>query len=158
MSLDRLAAAFRRLDSLGGVVVSAGIQAAEGKLQTEAADATLADVATWNHFGTETIPARPWLEVAQDRNRRKWAALAGRVVKPWREGGGLPELQVLSAVMVGDAQESLLDGAWTPNAEATIKAKGSDQPLLDTGRLVQSHRGAVDFPDGTTVVVNGVRS
>ena len=158
MSLDRLAAAFRRIESLSGVVVSAGIQSSEGKLQTEAADATLADVATWNHFGTQTIPARPWLEVAQDRNRRKWAGLAGRVVKPWREGDGLPELQVLSAVMVGDCQESLLDGAWTPNAEATIKAKGSDQPLVDTGRLVQSHRGAVDFPDGSTVVVNGVRS
>jgi hypothetical protein len=158
MSLPRLAAAFKRLESLSGVVVSAGIQSSEGKLQTEAADATLADVATWNHFGTQTIPARPWLEVAQDRNRRKWAGLAGRVVKPWREGDGLPELQVLSAVMVGDCQESLLDGQWTPNAEATVKAKGSDQPLVDTGRLVQSHRGAVDFPDGSTVVVNGVRS
>jgi hypothetical protein len=157
VSLPLLAEAFRRLEALDGVVVSAGIQASEGRLQTEAAGTTLADVATWNHFGTEDIPARPWLEVAQDRNRRKWAALSGKVVEPWRKGQGLAELQVLSAVMVGDCQESLLDEPWAPNAPATIKRKGSDQPLVDTGRLVQSHRGAVELPDGTVIAINGVR-
>lgn len=158
MSLDRLAAAFRALRSLDGVVVSAGVQSSEGRTQAEGSEVTLADVATWNHFGTEKIPARPWLTVAFDRNKRRWTRLAGRVVKPFRAGQGLTELQVLAAAMVGDCQESLLDEPWTPNAPATIRRKGSDQPLIDTGRLNQSQRGQVKFPDGEVVVVTGVGS
>ena len=30
------------------------------------------------------------------------------------------------------------NGNWVPNAPATIRRKGSDRPLIDTGQLVNS--------------------
>lgn len=35
------------------------------------------------------------------------------------------------------------DNGWKPNAPSTIKAKGSDKPLIDTGELRKSIRGIV---------------
>ena len=35
------------------------------------------------------------------------------------------------------------DNGWAPNAPSTIKSKGSDKPLIDTGELRKSIRGIV---------------
>ena len=35
------------------------------------------------------------------------------------------------------------DNGWAPNAPSTIKAKGSDRPLIDTGELRKAIRGIV---------------
>lgn len=44
---------------------------------------------------------------------------------------------------------------WPPNAESTIKAKGSDHPMIDTSELRQSITYVVDFPNE---VNNGPKS
>lgn len=169
MSLPRLEAAFKALRSLDGLVVSAGIQSDEGQ-ETLDGPQTLAEVATDLHFGVVAsgegndanmdgwfIPPRPWLQVAFDKRSKRWARLAGKVPRARRKGGGYVELQQLAAAMVGDCQESLLDEPWAPNAPLTIELKGSDQPLVDTGRLNQSHRAVIQFPDdGERIVVNGI--
>ena len=50
-------------------------------------------------------------------------------------------------------KESLLDGPWPPNSARTIAMKGSDQPLIDTGRLNQSQRAQVELPGEQPIVV-----
>ena len=35
-------------------------------------------------------------------------------------------------------QKEIVDGSFEPNAESTIKKKGSDKPLIDTGTMRQS--------------------
>jgi hypothetical protein len=147
------AAALARIRNLDGTVVAVGIQSSDGS-KTDDDGVALVDSATWNEFGTDTIPARPWLRTALDVNRRRWTKAAGRAVKEVIDGGtGEAGLRLLGVVMVGDAKESLLDGAWTPNAPATIQRKGSDQPLVDTGRLVQSQRAEVRLKDGGKFLV-----
>jgi hypothetical protein len=154
----RFAAALARIRNLDGVVVAVGIQSSDGsKLDDDGV--ALVDVATWNEFGTETIPARPWLRTALDTNRKRWTKAASKAVKEVIDGGtGEAGLRLLGVVMVGDAKESLLDGAWTPNAPATIEkktigGKRGDQPLVDTGRLVQSQRAEVRLKDGGKFLV-----
>lgn len=138
-----------RIASLDGVRVTSGIQQAEGSI------GELAQRAAWNHYGTTKIPARPWLSHAAQVNGSKWTKLAGRVVKARGSGGssGEIELRQLGVAMVGDCKESLLDGPWDPNAARTIAQKGSDQPLIDTGRMNQSQRAQVEVPGESPIVV-----
>ena len=144
-----LEAAMARIASLNGARVTAGIQQAQGSV------GSLAVIAASNHYGTHEIPARPWLSRAVSVNRARWSTLAGRVVKARGTGGGTGavELRQLAVVMVGDCKESLLDGPWPPNSARTIAMKGSDQPLIDTGRLNQSQRAQVELPDEQPIVV-----
>lgn len=147
------AAALARIRGLDGTVVAVGIQSSDGS-KTDDDGVALVDIATWNEFGTQTIPARPWLRTALDANRKRWTKAASKAIKEVIDGGtGEAGLRLLGVVMVGDAKESLLDGAWTPNAPATIQRKGSDQPLVDTGRLVQSQRAEVRLKDGGKFLV-----
>lgn len=142
-----LDAALQRLRTLAGTRVTAGIQSGE--------EGDLAAIASANHYGTDRIPPRPWLSAAAENNRARWVRLAGAVVKARGSGGGTGEQQLrqLGVAMVGDCQESLLDGTWAPNAPLTIARKGSDQPLVDTGRLNQSHRAQVEMPGESPVPV-----
>lgn len=141
-----LRAALAAHRSLRGVQVSAGVQSVQGAEVVDGEE-TLAQIAAKNEFGTERIPSRPWLRTALQVSAQKWRRLAGDVVKASRtDQGPEPALRVLGVVMVGDCKESLLDGGWAPNAPMTIERKGSDQPLVDTGRLNQSQRAQVAIP------------
>lgn len=144
-NLDRI---MRSLSTLAGVAVTAGVQG-QGDATPQDDDArSLVEIAATNEFGSDDgrVPSRPWLRTAFDRNRAKWKRGAARVPAAMTAGrSGEVELRELGVVMAGDCRETLLDGPWAPNAPATIAAKGSDQPLVDTGRLVQSQRAAVEF-------------
>ena len=140
--------------SLRGVQVSAGIQSAQGVERDPESGETLVEIAAKNEFGTDRIPSRPWLRTALKTNATKWQRLAGDVVKAARsEQGPEPALRMLGVVMVGDCKESLLDGDWAPNAPMTIERKGSDQPLIDTGRMNQSQRAQVAIPGKGTYLL-----
>jgi len=145
-NLDRI---MRRLRTLDGVRVTAGVQGQVDATPTDGDGASLLEIAATNEFGSDDgrIPARPWLRTSLDRNKAKWSKGAARVPKAMTSGGtGEAELRQLGVVMAGDVKETLLDGPWKPNAELTVALKGSDQPLVDTGRLSQSQRAAVEIP------------
>ena len=44
----------------------------------------------------------------------------------------------------GLVQETIKEGEFSPNAPSTIKKKGSDKPLIDTGHMRQSVMTVVD--------------
>jgi len=52
-------------------------------------------------------------------------------------------LRRLGSVAVGDVQRTIRDIKQPPNAPSTIRKKGSDNPLIDTGRLRQSIEYAI---------------
>ena len=47
-------------------------------------------------------------------------------------------LQAIGVFQKGLVQNDIVDGEFTPNAPSTIKRKGSDRPLIDTGKMRQS--------------------
>jgi hypothetical protein len=97
--------------------------------------------ALWNEFGTSRgIPERPFMRNSLRANREKYIevlkALAAQIVR------GVTSLQeslsALGQEAAGDIQNEILTGNFVPNKPATIKAKGSSKPLIDTGQMLGS--------------------
>ncbi len=98
------------------------------------------------------IPARSWLQMPLERSQDLRAKIKEKTdltkqdrelleltIQEYGDGGLLKDL----AFAVGESaleqiQEAFKSegfGEWTENSPATIKAKGSSSPLIDTGRL-----------------------
>ncbi len=125
------------------VAVFVGVRANAG---AEADGTSLALVAAVNEFGSDDghVPERSFIRSTLDENRDDYfARVAVAVGKGIDEG--LPvmrrELGRVGAKVVGDIQRKIKALRDPPNAPSTIAAKGSDNPLIDTGRL----RQAMDF-------------
>ena len=128
----------REARKLDGLEVSAGILENSGNY---AKGQSLVDVAIWNEYGTSRIPSRPFIRISSDDNRNAWGKLAencaGKVLR-----GNMSARSAGEAVgqqMVKDIKKVFGDkGKLAPNAPSTIKKKGHDKPLIDTGKLRDS--------------------
>jgi hypothetical protein len=105
----------------------------------------IVDYAALNEFGTETIPARPFMRHTADTQENAARAYVRRLVGPLLDGKMAVD-NVLEAV--GLWYQAALrrtirqSPSWAvPNAKPTIAAKGSSVPLVDDGMLV----GAIDY-------------
>ena len=89
----------------------------------------ICDIAAWNELGTEHIPSRPFLRKSVDENEGKINQFLQAEVRSLASG------KTAEALLneIGNFQKSLV-----PNAESTIRRKGSSKPLIDTGRMRQS--------------------
>ena len=126
---------FRELQKLAEIEIHVGYQADQSY-----EDGTgLAEVAAYNEFGTSNTPARPFMRQSFENHESKLQAacdMANRTLS----GGGTAELAIsqIGTNAVGLIQDEMIDGGFAPNAESTIRRKGSEQPLADTGTLFQS--------------------
>ena len=117
-----------------------GYQAGHSTYDDEEGNAIdMATIAMFNELGTSTSPPRPFLRMTVDENQQKINAMCEQQAKKIAKGGtaerSLRELGVFGVSLV---QEKIGNGSFTPNAPSTVKAKGSDKPLIDTGQLRQS--------------------
>jgi len=112
----------------------------DGKKQVE-----LAEIAMLNEFGTEGkyggehIPSRPFMRDSVDKH----IPAIEHMLKAQEEAflGGSTARQVLETVGIFQKdliQTEIEQGEFVANAEATIKRKGSDKPLIDTGQMKNS--------------------
>lgn len=113
-----------------------------GFQQGKAADENgtdICDIAAWNELGTVHIPARPFLRQSVDDNLSKINNFLQEKKKDLVSG--ISAEQVLKEIGIFQKdliQEKITDGDFAPNAESTVKKKGSSKPLIDTGRMRQS--------------------
>jgi hypothetical protein len=126
----------RQALKLDGKGVKVGIR--RGKGSHDGTD--MLDIAVYNHFGTATIPARPFVSDCAEKNAGQIQEAQKRLVYRVYQGslsadGALAEL---GAWYVNVQKGHILHGGWTPNAPATVKRKGSNKPLVDTGQLVNT--------------------
>lgn len=119
--------------------VKIGILSEAGSYET-GGNANLADVATWNEFGTSRIPSRPFMAQTFDLFQQETKSFIenehGKVLD-----GKQSEEQALAKIGVfyqGKTQETFVKGEFAANAPFTVERKGSSKPLIDTGRLRQS--------------------
>lgn len=112
-----------------------GIRAEEGS--------ELVTYAAANEFGTDTIPERSYLRSTIDENRDRYFSEAGKAIRDHVNGrrGIRQGMGRLGLRVVADVQRKITALREPPNAPSTIAQKGSDNPLIDTGRLRQS----IDF-------------
>lgn len=89
------------------------------------------------------VPPRPVLEPAIEDKKEPIGRQLGNASKAALDGNaGLAEAELNKAGMLGEAAakgwfENPKNG-WPANSEKTIKSKGSDQPLVDTGAMRQA--------------------
>jgi hypothetical protein len=105
--------------------------------------ATVADVATWNHFGTSNIPARPFISATVDANEGPIGSLIRRLAKGVLEGK-IQEKQALGLIgefILAKIVGKINDFFPPENAQSTIDKKGSSKPLIDTGQL----KGSINY-------------
>lgn len=127
---------FKELERLSKLEVQVGFQAGE-KTYEDGTD--LVDVAAYNEYGSSDTPARPFMKQSFENHEDELQKACDRVNQTLNKGGtaeaGLKELGVF---VKGLVQEEIVDGGFEPNAPSTIKKKGSEQPLIDTGTMRQS--------------------
>lgn len=124
----------RDLEKLDGMEVVAGMLKDSGKAEN---GASYVDIAAWNEYGTRRIPSRPFIRISADTNRQKWAKIAQQCVNNVIDGDSPRDAaQVIGHRMVEDIRKVFGDKSkLAPNAPSTIKKKGHDKPLIDTGKL-----------------------
>lgn len=107
-------------------------------------------IAFWNEFGTENIPARPFLRRAQANVNKKGEMW----LKALMENGDTLEqaMKKIGVRMQAEIKTQITRGTFTANAPSTIARKGSSRPLVDTGNLLQSVHWGLSKKDGTETI------
>lgn len=129
---------------LNGRAVKVGIRA-DGAGGAANDGVQIVDIATYNEFGTEHIPARPFMRRTADEQEKAVGTfaqkLAGQVIAGKMNPDGL--LDALGLWYVARIRDTIRSAfRWAaPNAPSTIRRKGSSKPLIDTGAMI----GAVDY-------------
>lgn len=122
--------------------INAGILSDKG---SDAVDGgyTLAQIAAFNEFGTDRIPERPahrtTFENSKSGLNRRLAGVVGLVAQgkiSYTTG-----LERLGNWYTGELKQSIINWNDPPNADSTVRQKGFNNPLIETGRTVNS----IDF-------------
>lgn len=120
------------------------------------ADGEIIKIGVWNHFGTKggasgggwggPIPERPFLSNAMRNNRGNYRSAMRSAAKAVLMGSTTMKTVVtrLGILAQGDVQEEITALRSPPNSPVTIALKGSDNPLIDSGRLRASITYKVD--------------
>lgn len=126
---------FEELEKLKKLQVRVGLQ--HGDSIEEGVD--VMDVAMWNELGTVNAPSRPFLRKSVDENADKISSFVKAQLVQMTKGKSTEDvLKAIGAMQKGLIQEKITGGEYEPNAPSTVKKKGSDKPLIDTGRMRQS--------------------
>jgi hypothetical protein len=111
----------------------------------------LSDAMTWNNYGTETIPPRPIFQIAAEKvlsteefKQKIESYLHNVVVYRMNNQGDLPEIEKKLLTSIG--QQSIAEAKWIikghaelqENAPSTIKKKGFNKPLYETGLMIKN--------------------
>lgn len=137
----------------GGAYVKVGMLADDqrGGLHVPGAELTVAELAVVQEFGTEDghVPARSFVRSTHDRMRDELLADARKLlIKLVLDGKPITvadALDVLGLKLATGIRKAITEGAGIPppNAPSTVAQKGSDRPLVDTGRLLSAISWAV---------------
>ncbi len=123
-------------DKGGSVVV--GLPAGESGTSAphQKSLAPLLKVAMWNEYGTENAPARPWLGPGSEI---AWENVSRLAAEYGKTGGDFKAfLEAAGQEAANIVKDYVVDLDTPANAPSTIKKKGSDNPLIDTGQMVNS--------------------
>ena len=106
----------------------------------------VAYVATIQEFGTGRIPARPFMRPAVADHAGEWMDMLAQGAKASLTGGPAPEqvLELVTLAAAGNVAEKIQAVTSPPLSPATVKRKGFDKPLVDTGQMLQSVTGKVE--------------
>lgn len=123
--------------------ITVGVHAEEGSATYEGG-ATVAQVASYQEFGTDRIPARPFLSGWVDTNKQLIQSTIAKAGEKIVEGTDPRKaLDAAAQFFAGQVQKGISAGIPPALKDSTIQRKKSSVPLIDTGQLRSSIRGHV---------------
>ena len=147
---DRITAQGRRffaeLERLRRLQVRVGFEQGQA-FSEEGVD--MVDIAAWNEVGNVHTPARPFLRKSVDENEARINSFCQQQFRELTVGriSSQSVLSRIGAMQVGLVQEKITDGDYVPNSQSTVQKKGSDKPLIDTGRMRQSVHFVIELKE-----------
>jgi hypothetical protein len=140
--LDRIRASVKKLDR---AYVKVGVLGSKGGDQKHDAESgfTMIELAAVHEFGTSDgrVPERAWIRLSFQTSEKELSAfiapLAAAVVQDKMDI--MRALGLVGQWGVAEVRRTVTQSDIPPPlADSTIARKGSDRPLLDTGRMLQS--------------------
>ena len=129
----------KELRELASLEVRIGYQRGQEAGYSGDTRADIADIAMWNELGTVNIPSRPFMRDSVDKHMDDIAQLIMAQKDAFQNGATARQILNTIGVFQQDlVQTEIEQGDFVANAEATIKRKGSDKPLIDTGTMKNS--------------------
>ena len=98
----------------------------------------VAQVALFNEYGGGHTPPRPFMDKTFRWYNKKWRKSIERLV--YDTMNLKTTLEDLGPAVVSDIQGVINDLDTPPNAPSTVKAKGFNNPLIDSGQMLNSVR------------------
>lgn len=131
---------FKEIEKLKKLQVRVGYQEGKEFYDEGSTKVDLLDVVMFNELGTSKTPSRPFMRDSVDDNYEKIMSFCRGKLQELANGSTDTEkmLNAIGAMQVGLVQETIRSGNFVPNAPSTIRRKGSDKPLIDSGLMRQS--------------------
>lgn len=97
---------------------------------------SVASVAAFNEFGGGKVPPRPFMRTCVQNRRKLWRRIVRDELA--KNEDARVTLAILAQRMVVDLKDYIKIWTMPPNAPSTIAKKGFNDPLVDTGRMMNS--------------------
>lgn len=96
----------------------------------------VAMVAFWNEYGTKTSPVRAFFRTTVSDQKKNWVLSVQNLMKMHDDPKKV--MGLIGEHMRGQIVQSI--NTWTdpPNAPYTVRMKGFQKPLVDSGQLMRS--------------------
>lgn len=140
------------LTALKHGTVTVGWHAEGPKANRQEGGATNAEVAAVHEFGNDHVERRPSLGPAIDAHKDDLIDLQGQVLGKVIDGTMTAEqaMGVVGEAGVAFVKDRIVNSPHPPPlADATVAAKGSSKPLINTGQMLASVSYAVDLTGAT---------
>ncbi len=127
----------QRLLALAAATESAKVRV--GIIESEDYDngQSVAQAAFYNEYGTAHIPPRPFFRNTVAEHKDQWPQQAATLMKA--NGGDVRQtLEDLGDGVKGQLVQTIQNFREPSNATTTVKKKGFNKPLIDTGTLWRS--------------------
>lgn len=108
---------------------------------------TIASIGFWNEFGTKRIPERSWMRSWFDANQKRIHKMFIKMTNLIKNQkiDAKTALKRLGEWAVGELKKSIIELRTPANAPSTIRIKGSSNPLIDTGTMLNTITYKIGF-------------
>ena len=110
----------------------------------------VATIAFWNEFGTSRMDERPFMRNAFQKAFPRLIRLRNRLYGKVVDGRMSAEeaMGTLGELLVAQTRREIRALRTPENAQSTVNRKGSSNPLIDTGQMIQSVQQQVQLGAG----------
>lgn len=137
-----------RLGAANDLIVTVGVHAPEGAKPADPeaeSPITVSEIATIHEYGMGNSPERSFIRAWADQKAAENDMALRKIAQAIIQGkyDGRTGLERFGLLAVGQIQTRISNGIPPPNAESTIRQKGSSTPLIKTGHLRSAIRHLV---------------